>query len=221
LFLDKLVSFLLPTENKFFTYLQSIAKNVQEGADAFAELRTAKSMDDHVKIAERMRRIEHEGDELAHLLYEELDKTFVTPLDREDLHLLCSELDSVLDAAESCANRIVIYRLASLSEPMREQIRIYNECARAVYRCVCLLSDLSKVDEINTHFVHVNTLENEADKIYPRRARAPLFADPPKDMVDFNPAEGDPRRPRARDRRDRGRHGPHALRRREERVIGG
>ena len=184
LFLDKLVSFLLPTENKFFTYLQSIAKNVQEGADVFAELRNAKSMEDHLKIAERMRRIEHEGDELAHLLYEELDKTFVTPLDREDLHLLCSELDSIIDRAESCANRIVIFRLAALSEPMREQIRIYQECARAVYRCVCLLSDLSKIDEINTHFVHVNTLENEADKIY-RAELARLFADPPKDVVDF------------------------------------
>lgn len=184
MFLDKLVSFLLPHENKFFTYLQSIAKNVQEGADVFAELRNAKSMDDHVKVAERMRRIEHEGDELAHLLYEELDKTFVTPLDREDLHNLCSELDSILDSAESCANRIVIYRLAALSEPMREQIRIYQECAHAVYRCVCLLSDLSKVVEINTHFVHVNTLENEADKIY-RAELARLFADPPKDTVEF------------------------------------
>lgn len=182
--LDKLVSYLLPQENKFFTYLQSIAKNVQEGADVFGELRNAKSMDDHLKIAERMRRIEHEGDELAHLLYEELDKTFVTPLDREDLHALCSELDSILDVAESCANRIVIFRLGALSEPMRELVRIYQESARAVYRCVLLLSDLSKVDEINTHFVHVNTLENEGDKVY-RAELARLFADPPKDTVDF------------------------------------
>ena len=182
--LDRIVSFLLPRENKFFTYLQSIAKNVQEGADCFAELREAKNTEDQLKIAERMRRIEHEGDELAHLLYEELDRTFVTPIDREDLHLLCSELDSILDTAESCSNRIVIFRLGPISEPMREQIRIYRECAHAVYRCVCLLSDLSKIDEINTHFVHVNTLENEGDKVY-RAELARLFADPPKDPVDF------------------------------------
>ncbi len=182
--LDRLVKFLMPHENKFFTYLQSIARNVQEAADVFAELRTAKSTDEQLKIAERMRRLEHEGDELAHLLYEELDKTFVTPLDREDLHLLCSELDSILDVAESCANRIVIFRVGTITEPMSELIRIYQESVRAVYRCVCLLSDLSKVDEINTHFVHVNTLENEGDKVY-RAELARLFADPPKDTVDF------------------------------------
>jgi predicted phosphate transport protein (TIGR00153 family) len=182
--LDRIVSFLLPRENKFFTYLQSIAKNLQEASDVFAELRTAKSTEDHLKIAERLRRMEHEGDELAHILYEELDKTFVTPLDREDLHLLCSELDSIIDTAEAVANRIVIFRVGTITEPMSELIRIYRECVHAVYRCVSLLSDLSKVDEINTHIVHVNTLENEADKVY-RAELARLFANPPSDTVDF------------------------------------
>jgi predicted phosphate transport protein (TIGR00153 family) len=181
---DRLVAYLQPHENKFFVYLESMAKNMNDGAAVFAELRTAQGPQDFAKIAERMRRIEHEGDELAHLLYEELDKTFVTPLDREDLHALCSAVDSVLDVAESCANRVVIYHAASLTEPMKELVRIYQEAVTHVWKCVCLLSDLSKIEVINTHFVHVNTLENEGDKVY-REALSQLFAKAPTDVVEF------------------------------------
>jgi predicted phosphate transport protein (TIGR00153 family) len=184
LLLDRIVSYLMPRENKFFIYLDSIAKHVEKGADTFAEMSTAKGPEDFEKIATRLRGIEHEGDELAHLLYEELDKTFVTPLDREDLHALCSALDNVLDFTESCAARIVIYRLSEFSQPMKDMTRIFREAAHEVSRCVHLLSDLSKMDEINVHIVHVNTLENEADKIY-RAELARLFATPPKDVVDF------------------------------------
>jgi uncharacterized protein Yka (UPF0111/DUF47 family) len=182
--LDKLVNLLLPTENRFLTYLQAIAKRVQEGGDVFAELRTTTSLDEQTKIAERLKNIEHETDGLAQLLYKELDRTFVTPLDREDLHLLCSELDTVLDVAESCANRIVIFRLGPLTEPMRELVRIYQESVRAIYRCVGLLSDLSKVEEIKVHVIHVNTLENEGDSVY-RGELKRLFADPPPNMFEL------------------------------------
>src|SRR5581483_66639 len=125
-----------------------------------------------------LKQIEHECDELAHLLYEELDKTFVTPIDREDLHDLCRALDSVLDVAEGCAARIEIFRLpAPFSEPMKEMTRIYAEATKAVVRSVHLLSDLSQSDEINTHFVHIHSLENQADKIY-RKELQRLYSNP-------------------------------------------
>ncbi|MBI3725870.1 DUF47 family protein, partial [bacterium] len=126
----------------------------------------------------------HEGDDIAHLLFEELDKTFVTPIDREDLHSLCSALDSVLDIAEGCAARVVIFRLTSLSDAMKELVRIYLEATREVTRSIALLRDLSQLDEIGVHVVHVNTLENEADKVY-RMEMKRLFADPPKDPIEL------------------------------------
>lgn len=173
--IDRLVKWFLPHEGRFFMYLESIAKNVVHGADTFAELREAKGPEGFQQIAERLRRIEHEGDEIAHLLYEELDKTFVTPIDREDLHSLTSTLDDVLDIIESCAVHIVITGLTELTEPMRELVRVAREAAREVAGCVTLLRDLTKADEIQVHVVHVNTLENEGDKIY-RKALQVLFA---------------------------------------------
>lgn len=174
--LDKLVKWMLPRENRFFLYLDSIAKNVAHGADVFVEFKKAQGMAEFQSIADRLRQIEHEGDEIAHLLYEELDKTFVTPLDREDLHALTSTLDDVLDILEACAGRIVIYKLERMTDSMRELVRICHEAAHEVARCIALLQDLSKADEIQVHVVHVNSLENEADKIY-RKALEKLFSE--------------------------------------------
>jgi predicted phosphate transport protein (TIGR00153 family) len=184
MFLDRVVGFFLPKENRFFLYINSIADNMLVGAQTFGQLATAQGPADFKGIAERMKRLEHEGDELAHLLYEELDKTFVTPLDREDLHALCSALDSILDHAESCANRIVIFRLETLSEPMRKLVGIYQESVTAVHRCAHLLSDLGKSDEINVAFVRVHALENEADQVY-RSELQRIFTDPPKDPIEL------------------------------------
>lgn len=172
--IDRIVKWLLPRENRFFVYLESIARNVGAAADIFAEFRTAKGREDFERIATTLRIKEHETDELAHLLYEELDKTFVTPIDREDLHALTSKLDDVLDIIESCAGQIVLYKLPQLTDSMRELIRVSVESAHEVVKCVPLLQDLSKVDEIQVHVIHVNSLENEGDKIH-RKALEALF----------------------------------------------
>jgi uncharacterized protein Yka (UPF0111/DUF47 family) len=182
--LDRLVQFLLPRENKFFIYLDSMGKNVLAGAETFSELARATGFDDYKRIAERLKRTEHENDEIAHLLYEELDKTFVTPIDREDLHDLCSSLDSVLDVAEGCAARIEVFRLSRFTDAMKELTRLYAEAAREVVRSVSLLSDMAQSDEINTHFVRVHSLENEADKVY-RKELERLYTSPPKDPIDL------------------------------------
>ena len=181
--LDRLVRYLLPRETRFFTYLEAIARNMAQGADVLATLRDAASPAEHARIAERLRAIEHEGDELAHILFEALDRTFVTPLDREDLHLLCSKLDTVLDMAEASSARIALLGLTRLTEPMREQIRIYRECAQAVERCVLLLRNLSNPDGFNAEVVLLNTLENEADKVY-RDELGRIFSASPTSTVE-------------------------------------
>ena len=172
--IDRMVKWLLPRENRFLVYLDSIAKNVAASADIYFELREAKGRDDFRRISETLRRKEHETDELAHLLYEELDKTFVTPIDREDLHALTSALDEVMDYIERCAAQIVLYKLEQLTPPMQEQVRITREAAHELAQCVALLQTLRKADEIQLHIIHVNSLENEGDKIY-RRALGQLF----------------------------------------------
>ena len=172
--IDRLVRWLLPRENRFFMYLDSIGRSVSAGSDVFAELRTAKDREDFRKVAHTLRLKEHETDELAHVLYEELDKTFVTPIDREDLHALTSSLDEVMDFMERCSAQIVLYKLERLTDPMKEQVRITQEAVHEVTKCVALLQNLAQIDEIQVHIIHVNSLENEGDKVY-RKALEQLF----------------------------------------------
>jgi uncharacterized protein len=172
---DRIVKWLLPREDRFFLYLNSIAGIVGEAADIFGEFRTAQGPEDFKRIADRLRRKEHEADELAHVLYRELDKTFVTPIDREDLHALTAVLDDVIDNLERCASQIVLYKVPQLSEQMREMARVAQEAARGVTACMLLLQHLgTRADEIQVVIIRVNSLENEADKIY-RQALEKLF----------------------------------------------
>lgn len=174
MFIDRIVRWFLPRENRFFTYLDSIAKGVAGAADIFGELRAAKGPEDYKRISRLLRDKEHEVDELAHLLYEELDKTFVTPIDREDLHALTSAMDDVLDIMEACAAHVVLYKLEKMTPPMHELVRVAQEAAHEVCKCVSLLQDMSRTDEIQPHIIHVNSLENEGDRIY-RNALEKLF----------------------------------------------
>lgn len=165
--LDRMVKWLLPRENSFFLYLDSMAGKMVETATIFAELRAGPGGPDAFRqIADRLREKEHEADEIAHLIYEELDRNFVTPLDREDLHAITSALDEIVDVIESTASRMAIYALPRLTDPMKELIRITQESAAEVAKSIHLLQDLSKIDEIQVHIVHVNSLENEGDRIY-------------------------------------------------------
>ncbi len=172
--IDRAIKWLLPHENRFFLYLESIAAAIGAAADVFAKFREAKDREDFKKLAKTLRLKESEIDELAHTLYEELDKTFVTPIDREDLHSLTHALDDIMDSMESAAEQIYLFKLPSLTEPMREMIRIECEAVQEVIKCVRELKDLSKVDQIRVHIIHVNSLENEGDKVY-RKSLEALF----------------------------------------------
>lgn len=165
--IDRIVKWLLPRENSFFVYLDSMAAKMVEAAAILGELRAVPDSPEAFEaIAERLREKEHEADEIAHLLYNELDRNFVTPLDREDLHALTSTLDDVVDVIESTAVRMSVFGLPRLSPPMCELIRIVQESTAEVAKSIHLLQDLSKLDEIQVHIVHVNSLENEGDRIY-------------------------------------------------------
>ena len=121
-------------------------------------------------------RSEHEGDQLAHALYDDLDQSFVTPIDREDLHDLTSALDDVLDQMEECAGFIVIYRLGKLTPAMQAMIRLARDAAVEVGDCVALLGDPKRHEELQRKFVRVHELENQGDELY-RAEVGRLFGD--------------------------------------------
>src|SRR3989449_5136926 len=102
---------LLPREEEFFDLFIEVAKRCREGAVHLKELFGGKPERWAYSI-ESIKRLEHEADQVTHEVVNRLDRTFITPIDREDIHLLASDLDDVIDRIDGTARRVQIFRLA-------------------------------------------------------------------------------------------------------------
>ncbi len=185
--IDRLVRLILPRQDFFFTLLEEIAAKMTAAAAVFGELTTASGHDQLVVITGKLKPLETEADALCHKVYEELDRTFVTPIDREDLAHLTKALDDVIDAMEHSAAFAVLFRFDALTEPMRQLVRITTEAVGELARAVTNLRKFSDPESIRAHTVAVHTLENEADAVY-RAATEALFAGEtdPRELVRQN-----------------------------------
>ena len=184
MWIDRIVRFLLPRQGHFFALLEELADRIEATAKVFADLRTAAGRDQIEAVAARLKPIETEADSVCQRLYEEIDRTFVTPIDREDLARLAKVLDNVVDAMEHTSAFASLYRFDTLTDPMRELVRITAAAAAEVARAARLLRKFADPDSVKEPTLAVHSLENEADAIY-RAAIAALFADgvPPVELV--------------------------------------
>lgn len=163
---------LLPQERKFFDLLESQATHMVKGAEVLAE--GLAHWDTPEDVRRRLKDIEHEGDNAVHQLYEELNKTFITPIDREDISRLTSSLDDVLDFTYATANYLVLYEVREIPRPLLECATILREQTKHLASGVGALRTLRDRERLMKHLVEVNRLENAADDLT-NRAIADLF----------------------------------------------
>ena len=164
---------LTPHERGFYPLFTRAAENIARAADDLAALVAAPPAE-RVALAQRVKDAEHAGDDLTHEILVKLNKTFVTPFDREDIYRLTSSLDDVIDAMEEAADRIVLYRLGELPAGMTTQADVLRRAAAATAEAMPQLATMSKLQE---YWVHVNSLEDEGDVAY-RALLADLLAPP-------------------------------------------
>jgi predicted phosphate transport protein (TIGR00153 family) len=176
MWIDRIVRFLLPRQDQFFNLLERLGAKMTTASTVFAELATATSREQLADISRRLKPIETEADHICHQVYAELDRTFVTPIDREDLAALTSALDNVIDAMEHAAAFAALYHFDSLTEPMRKLIRITIQAVAELTRAVANLRKFGDPEAIREPTIAVHTLENEADLVY-RSAIETLFTD--------------------------------------------
>ncbi len=122
-----------------------------------------------------MKAEEERLDDLVRGIIETLDKTFITPFDREDIHRLATSLDDILDNMEETAHRLQAFRIDRPTPEAIDLARIIHECCSHLEQAVHLCRDLRKPDEIQVHLREIGRLENDADHLY-RKADAELFA---------------------------------------------
>jgi predicted phosphate transport protein (TIGR00153 family) len=161
---------LLPKEEAFFDLFKQAAHNVIEGSRLLKEL-----MEDYTNVqrkTERIKEVEHIGDGITHDIALRLNQTFLTPLDREDIHDLASALDDILDAVEAVADRFAIYKITQPTESAIRLADILYRASVAVGRGVDHIA--MSHEEVKEYGVQVNSLENEADRVS-RDAISELF----------------------------------------------
>ena len=162
----------IPRETKFFELFADIANNVVEGARALSDLLHNYDYEQMPAAVAKIAAIEHRGDEMTHRILIKLNQTFITPFDREDIHLLASSLDDVLDFIFAASDRLVTYKIIQPSPSAKVLAGIILKQAIELGKAVALLD---KDDpHLLDHCVEVNRLENEADKVS-REAIGRLF----------------------------------------------
>jgi uncharacterized protein len=163
---------LMPRERIFFDLFSQSAANAHQAAGALADL-----LEDFTDVPEKVQRLkdlEHAGDKITHEIFEHLAKTFITPLDREDIHEIASELDNISDLADSAACRLSLYRIERPTEDIKLLARCLVRGTGSLVEAFKLIGDMKRSEEILRHCIEVHTQENEADRIN-HHALAALF----------------------------------------------
>jgi len=161
---------LFPREEDFFVLFRKQAALVREGCSQLLEMVTA--FDRLEERARQLKEVEHRADVVTHEIFERLNRTFITPLEREDIHQLASNLDDVLDAVEAIGSRLFLFQVG---QPPAEALRmatILTECATQIEQAV---DNLKQMNNLISFTMEINRLENEADGIS-RQVTADLFS---------------------------------------------
>lgn len=153
---------IFPQDKIFFSLLEEQAELVVKAADLFQTmLREYSSFD---MLIQRMRVLEHEGDELVHKIVHKLHKSFITPIDQDDISKLTSLYDDILDLIDAIANKIFLFKIEKPNDIMKEFAGIIFQQVKEVNAATKQIRKINQI-EIEKRFKAVHGLENEADDL--------------------------------------------------------
>jgi predicted phosphate transport protein (TIGR00153 family) len=154
---------LLPKDTSFFDLFDQLAAKVLDAARALEEM--LQRWDRLEERAHAVKDIEHECDAITHRTFDKLNSTFITPLEREDIHQLASRLDDIVDHIDSTASRLVIYGVKKPTDEAKLLAQVLTRTCVEVQRAVAGLRNLKDPQALSRTSVEINRLENESDDI--------------------------------------------------------
>lgn len=151
----------IPKEQKFFDHFEELADTIERGGQLFLDILNNFEHSE-AKLA-TIKEIEHEADQITHLIYAKLHKTFITPIDREDIHALANKMDCILDIIEGAAVRMYLYGMKKPGKEVIELALILNNAIAVVNKVVHGLRHRKNSAMIIEACVQIHTIENEGD----------------------------------------------------------
>jgi predicted phosphate transport protein (TIGR00153 family) len=165
--IDSILKLFVPKDHTFFPLFENGAQNLVRASVLLKELLSYKNPDDHERINRDIKELEHIGDEITDKTYEQLNTSFITPFDREDIHELTAHLDDVVDSINGISRRICLYRPKNLIPVYAQMAELIYQAALEVEIAVSCLNDPAKYrDKIMNACDKVTQIEHDADELY-------------------------------------------------------
>jgi hypothetical protein len=172
---------LIPKEEKFYDLFEELINKIEEGGKLFLDM--VEKYEYPLPKITKLKELEHEADVITHRTYEKMHKSFLTPLDREDIYALVNKMDSILDMIEASAARMNLYKVKKPTKVIIDQAKILNKAISKVKLIVYAMRDMKNSKMIIDACVEINTLENEGDIVL-RTAMVDLFENE-KDAIEL------------------------------------
>jgi len=169
--------FFAPREREFFDLFEEAGTNIAKAAGLLEQMLQA--WPDHGELGRDVRACEHEGDRITHDIIRRLNTTFVTPIDREDIHTLATQMDDIVDDIEEAADFMGLYRIEAPMDQSQAMAEVLVKCCEQLYG---LLQNLRGFKDLDHYWIEIHRLENDGDRIY-RDAVASLFSNGIDPMV--------------------------------------
>ena len=170
---------LIPKDESFFDLFEQQAAILRDAAGVLVE--ATSRLETLPERAKRLERLEHDGDQLTHELMAKLNRTFITPFDREDIHRLVSDLDDVLDLMEAVTERFILFKIRQIMPPAVAIAKVIQQQVEELHRVLPKLRRM-RHEQVMPHCIEINRLENVGDRLL-RDAFAMLFDGAPDPIV--------------------------------------
>ncbi len=164
--MERIIKWFVPKEEKFFDMFKMQSENVLNGANElkkfiyeYPTLSTYKKNE----LAGNIKKIEEKGDNIVHDTLKELDKSFVTPIDKEDIHRLCGLMDDILDLINAVSERLISFNIERVDKFIKGMAEV---TAKATEEIDGAILNMKKLKNMNESYIKIHSLENESDQIY-------------------------------------------------------
>ncbi len=165
--IDSVLKFFVPKDHSFFPLFESDAKNLLKATELLKELMSSTDFIEHERINNEIRDVEHIGDEITIKTYEQLNKSFITPFDREDIHELTAQIDDVVDSINGISRRVCLYKPKKLMPIYKELANLIYEAANEINKAIdCLNDPVTNKEKITAACNKVKEIERQADELY-------------------------------------------------------
>ncbi len=172
--LNKILTFLVPKNTKFFTSFHAAGSNLIEASHLLNRIISKIDFEERLELTTQMHQLETKGDQITHSIFSDLSSNFITPFDREDIHEMASTLDTVLDTMDGISKRIKLYQLTEVSDQMIQLAKLCKDAVVEIVAALHGLEDIKDPGRVREAIGRIDEIEKHADNIH-NEAIAELF----------------------------------------------